>query len=180
VAGFFNWSGVVNHIKNKCIENNAFEIKKQQRELLQLALKARFNAQVPYSKYAVGAAVLSSNGKIYFGCNVERCSYTQTTHAEQNAIDSMIAHEGSVKIMSIVIVAAPADQKIDIPEILELSESAMPGICGHCLQIIWENCCDDPHVSILVLLANGALVSTTIGRLLPMPFGPSNLGISYQ
>ncbi len=157
---------------------NAFE--KQQQELLKRAIKSRCNAQAPYSKYLVGAAVLSERGGIYSGCNVERCSYTQTTHAEQNAVDTMIAQEGSVKIIAMAIAAGPADAELAFPETVNVSQEIKAGVCGHCLQIIWENCFDDPNIPIVVLSAHGSLASVTIGDLLPMPFGPSDLGINYQ
>ncbi|MEX2437805.1 MAG: hypothetical protein WD449_00965 [Candidatus Babeliales bacterium] len=104
--------------KNQRAQNFSWNhLEKQQQELLRLAVKARSNAQAPYSHYAVGAAVLSQNGGMYSGCNVERCSYTQTTHAEQNAVDTMIAHEGSVKIEAIAVVGAPQSEQISLTSV---------------------------------------------------------------
>ncbi len=156
-------------------------LEKGQQALLESAIKARSNAQAPYSKFFVGAAVLSENGNVYFGCNVERCSYTQTTHAEQNAIDTMIANEGPTKIRMLAVVGAPQSEKIIVSS---LSSSPRPNdkaaICGQCLQIIWENCFDDASVEILVLLGSDKIAKLTIGDLLPMPFGPSDLGVDYN
>jgi cytidine deaminase len=67
-------------------------------ELIKKACKVRNNAQATYFNYHVGSAVISSLDQIYHGCNVEVVSFTQTTHAEQNAIDSMIANQGACKI----------------------------------------------------------------------------------
>ena len=55
-------------------------------ELISRAVKARKNAYMPYSNYAVGAAVLGENGEIYQGCNVENASYPAGMCAERNAI----------------------------------------------------------------------------------------------
>ncbi|MDP2735925.1 MAG: hypothetical protein Q8P12_07020, partial [bacterium] len=63
----------------------------EEQKLIYKALSARLKAQAPYSHYWVGAAVRSESGQIYRGCNVETASWTQTTHAEQNAITSMVA-----------------------------------------------------------------------------------------
>ncbi|MFA6065973.1 MAG: hypothetical protein WC707_02210 [Candidatus Babeliaceae bacterium] len=151
------------------------------KNLINAALHARNNAQSPYSKYSVGAAVQSKSGAIYAGCNVERCSYTQTTHAEQNAIDNMIAAEGSVKIERIVIVAAPADVRCALSDFENsiINTIMTGGCCGHCLQIIWENCYNDTAVEIYFLRQDATITATTIGTLLPYPFGPSDLGIYY-
>lgn len=149
--------------------------------LIDAALKVRLMAQAPYSNYLVGAAVLNDRGAIYSGCNVERCSYSQTTHAEQNAIDSMIAQCGSVAIKAIVAVAADRDVVIN-KEVLLAQKKAPEGVphfyCGHCRQIIWENCNGDTGVRCLLVDQTGVFI-TTIGSLLPYAFGPQDLGIHY-
>lgn len=160
------------------------ELSADEQDLLREAARVRLNAQAPYSKYLVGAAVLTENGKLYAGCNVERASYTQTTHAEQNAIDSMVADAGPTKIRKLAIIGGPKDRvitfppKITGPEIESVGELCPS--CGHCLQIIWENSFGDPDVKLLELLANGEVASTTIGSALPMRFGPLNLGVDYR
>ena len=60
-------------------------------ELISRAVKARKNAYMPYSNYAVGAAVLGENGEIYQGCNVENASYPAGMCAERNAIGAAVA-----------------------------------------------------------------------------------------
>ncbi len=155
------------------------------------AAKTRNNAQAPYSNYHVGCAILTINGKILTGVNVERCSWTQTTHAEQNSIDSAVASEGPIRIMSIAVIGAPASEKIsfDPPPPLPPEDKRIKNVqdvcpsCGHCLQIIVENCFKstgeyDPDVK-LWGYHNGEFYCTTIGEALPMPFLPQYLGTNY-
>lgn len=150
-----------------------------EQELLKKALEARKNAQAPYSNYYVGVAILSEQNTIHIGCNVERCSYTQTTHAEQNAIDSMVAAIGPAKVTKVAIVAAPGDTDISLnSDNTSTKISAMP--CGHCLQIIWENCHQDSNVKILTLESNMIVACSTIADLLPFRFGPECLNIFYK
>lgn len=153
-------------------------------ELIQQAFLVRNNAQAPYSNYHVGSAIRSQQGKIYQGCNVERCSYTQSTHAEQNAIDTMIAQEGPVKIAAVAVVAAPATKKLEFLDFAdaEIIFGKPYGVspCGHCRQIIWENSLNDSTVIIYLVNVNSKTIYvTTIGELLPCPFGPCDLGIVY-
>lgn len=159
------------------------ELTKKEQDLLRSAAKVRLNAQAPYSNYWVGVAILSKKGTTHLGCNVERCSWTQTTHAEQNAVDSMVAKLGPTKVEIVALIAAPADASISIPPkekgkpISAIEEVPVP--CGHCLKIIWENCLQDPNVKLIALTASGEIVSTTIGDALPMRWS-RNLGIDYS
>jgi cytidine deaminase len=155
------------------------ELAIQDQELLQEALHARANAQAPYSGFSVGASVRSANGAVFSGCNVERCTLTQTTHAEQNAIDTMIRTIGPSKVDTLAVVAAaagvvvettPKENGVSLAKVAEI-----PGPCGHCLQIIWENCMGDASVRILALTRNGQTGIITIGDALPMRFGPTEL-----
>jgi cytidine deaminase len=169
-----------------------FDLDATERMLLCLAAKAREHAQAPYSHYHVGAAILPDDKRhgIFTGCNVERVSYTQTTHAEQNALDSYIATRGGkgskTKIRAVAIVAGPGDEIARIAnDGIHMANQRFPtsvhqvgAPCGHCLQILWENCHGDRSVRLLTLAANGHVVVTTIGDALPMAFGPEALGIS--
>ena len=144
------------------------------------ARAARERAQAPYSGYCVGVAIESVMGRVYTGCNVERCTFTQTTHAEQNAVDTMVRVEGPyAKIRKVVLVAAPAGNFISLPPVV-LGDSIqwidqVPVPCGHCLQIIWENCDGNPNVELIALASNGEVVKTTIGDAFPMRFGPEDV-----
>jgi len=66
------------------------------RQVIEQAKLASKFAYCPYSKYPVGAAVITFDGQIYTGCNVENCGYTQTIHAEQTAMTKAIS-EGALK-----------------------------------------------------------------------------------
>jgi cytidine deaminase len=94
------------------------------KRLLQAARKAMKHAYAPYSHFRVGAALLTTKGKLFSGCNVENSSYGLTNCAERTAIFAAIAETGpSLKIRAIAIVN---DQ--DVP--------CSP--CGACRQVIYE------------------------------------------
>jgi len=159
-------------------------LQSHEQELIHAALRVRRNAQAPYSHFHVGAAITCSRGTIHTGCNVERCNYTATSHAEQNAIDNMIAHWGPTKITAIAVVGGPATTELSIatsPVIQSITtpeQTVLP--CGHCRQIILENCFNDAAVKIHSLTPHGDIFTTTIGDLFPMAFGPAQLGIDYH
>ena len=178
------------------------EIGFNDKRLLNKAIEVREHAQAPYSHYKVGAALygLTPQNKspdakdwIHVGCNVERGSYTQTTHAEQNALDTMVVTLGSgAKVTSIAIVAGPHSLMsenlrwcLENPlkeEQLRLDPVTMRDVsvpCGHCLQCIWENCHDDQSVRLLSITRHGLVAITTIGDAFPMCFGPKDLGVDY-
>jgi len=148
--------------------------------LVSRAMKVRRNAYAPYSKYAVGATVLERSGKIFTGCNVECATFTQTSHAEQVAIAKMISEVGKIKIEAVCCVGAFSNLGIGLakesPNIRfnHIEDACMP--CGQCLQIIWEFCEDDPNVRLLGVTASGLISITSIGNVLPVRFGPADLG----
>ncbi len=151
--------------------------------LFRMAADVRLKAQTPYSHFFVGVAVMSASGNIYAGCNVERASWTQTTHAEQNAIDTMVSSEGSAKLWKLALVGGMQDAKVSIPPKTnvnhKLTFDEIPVPCGHCLQIIWENCHDDGGVELFSLCANGQIAKVTIDNAFPLRFGPKDLGVDY-
>ena len=151
------------------------EIDLEARELLTQAIHVRRNAQMPYSSYRVGAALSTAGHSVHVGCNVERRSHSQTTHAEQNAIDTMVAKDGAgTKISAIAFIAAPAQQEIAMPHRTDTDPPAdLSGIempCGHCRHCIWENSGKDPSVRIITMLPDRWIAITTIGDIYPMPF----------
>ena len=82
------------------------------------------NAYAPYSKFRVGAAVLTSTGEIFTGCNVENASYGMTNCAERTAIFSAIASDGP---------------KLDIRAVAVVNDRGVPcSPCGACRQVIYE------------------------------------------
>ena len=167
------------------------ELPEAVKELFKLAVATRNNAQAPYSDYHVGCAIVTEDGRVFSGVNVERCSWTQTSHAKQNAIDSMITNAGPVALSAVVVVGGPANKDISFgtPPLPPEEEDRITRIqdvcpsCGHCLQIIVENCFKttgeyNPNVT-LWGYHNGEFYCTTIGEALPMPFVPQHLGVNY-
>ncbi len=74
------------------------------KELIDTAIRYRENSYSPYSKFKVGAAVLTKSGKVYGGCNIENASYPVTNCAERTAIFKAVS-EGEKDIEAIAIVA---------------------------------------------------------------------------
>lgn len=154
--------------------------------LLETAMIARAKAQAPYSHYTVGAAVSTHHEgatRIFSGCNVERCTWTQTTHAEQNAIDSMVACLGPKKIIAVAVAGSHELEGIYFSNSLNGIFPSIEGVpvpCGHCLQIIWENCFGDYNARLLSVNPDGIIAVTTIGDAFPMRFGPRDLGVEYK
>ena len=125
--------------------------------LFQDALAVRENAHAPYSKFKVGAAVRSANGKVFVGCNVENSAYPEGTCAEAGAIAAMIA-AGENKIEEVCVVA----------------ESPVPiAPCGGCRLKIAEF--SSPDVQGVLADLKGETKRITIGELLPHAFSNSHL-----
>ncbi|MDA7699478.1 cytidine deaminase [Opitutales bacterium] len=126
-------------------------------ELFDSARTVRENAYAPYSHFKVGAALRSSSGEIYVGCNVENAAYPQGLCAEAGAISAMIA-AGENKISEICIVA----------------DSTQPiAPCGGCRQKIAEF--SNPETIVILADLKGERTQRTIGDLLPDSFGSEHL-----
>ena len=124
-------------------------------KLIESSLGARHWAYAPYSKYMVGAALLTSSGKIYDGVNVENAVYSTTICAERVAIFKAVS-EGERKFTAIAVAT---------------SNGGTP--CGACRQVLSEFGLD-----IQVLIVNGEGIveqETTVAELLPGAFGPQDL-----
>ena len=94
------------------------------KQLLEVARAAMRNAHAPYSKFKVGAALLTTKGQIFAGCNVENASYGMTNCAERTAIFSAVASLGpKMEIEAIAIVN---------------NHNAPCAPCGACRQVIYE------------------------------------------
>ena len=125
--------------------------------LLAAARTVRACAHAPYSRFAVGAAVLDEQGRIHAGCNVENAAYPQGWCAETSAIAAMVAAGG--RRITAVAVCAVADEPVTP--------------CGGCRQRIREFAADDCPIFVA---DEQALVATfTLGELLPCSFGPLHL-----
>lgn len=123
--------------------------------LIELARKALQNSYVPYSHYAVGAALHTKDGRIFLGCNVENASYGLTNCAERTAIFKAVS-EGSKEFDAIAIA----------------SSGSLPYPCGSCRQVLAEF---SPDIRILISGADHKILKTTLQELLPHSFGPKSL-----
>jgi len=126
-------------------------------ELINEAKKARELAYVPYSKFKVGAAILTKDGKVYHGCNIENAAYSVTNCAERTALFKAVS-EGDKEFAAIAVVA---DTERPVPP------------CGSCRQVISELCGRDTKVFLSNL--KGDVQEITIDELLPGAFTPEDL-----
>ena len=132
------------------------------KELIKLALEARQMAYVPYSNYMVGAALLTRQGKVYKGCNIENAAYTPTNCAERTAFFKAVS-EGEREFDAIAIVGGYEGDPIDY---------AYP--CGVCRQVMMEFC--NPETFEIILgNSDGEYKIYLLKELLPMGFGPENI-----
>ena len=124
-----------------------------QQQLIDMASKALANAYAPYSQFRVGAAVLTEQGNIFTGCNVENASYGLSLCAERNAIATAVSSEGGdkMKIKAISVVN-------------EHSRSCSP--CGACRQVISEFAQD----AVIIFWENGEWQTQSAIELLPAQF----------
>ena len=130
----------------------------QIKQLVAGALEDRNNAHVPYSGYAVGASLLTEDGRIYNGCNIENASYGATNCAERTAFFKAVS-EGEREFLAIAIAGGLAGQS---PE-----DYAYP--CGICRQVMKEFCKET--FQIIVVKSNTDYQIFTLEELLPHGFG---------
>lgn len=123
-------------------------------KLINAARLAKNNSYSPYSKYRVGAAVLTDDDTIITGCNVESSSYSLTCCAERTALFSAIS-SGHNKFKALAVIT---------------KDGGTP--CGACRQVIWDLCGDIP---IFIADENGNVDETTSKTLLPKAFDDSSL-----
>lgn len=121
------------------------------------ALKARSHAHAPYSKFLVGAALVTDTGERFVGCNVENSSYGATTCAERNAIGAMVA-AGARKFTEITIVT-------------DVAKATPP--CGICRQVLAEFANDPATTKINLANLKGVQKTFTLKELLPEAFDSS-------
>ena len=127
-------------------------------ELIQEAMKARENAYAPYSGFTVGAALLSSSGKVYHGCNVENASYPATNCAERTALFSAVA-SGEHHFEAVAIIGG---MKGEAP-----AQFCYP--CGICRQALSEFASPDSFV-VLVAKSETEFEEFLLKDLLPYGF----------
>src|SRR5580765_7861605 len=120
------------------------------KDLVSEAIKVRTRTYSPYSKFAVGAALLTKSGRVFAGCNVENISFRLTMCAEQGAVAAAIAH-GERDFAAIAVVA---DSKKPI----------VP--CGGCRQLLAEF---NPGMEVIMSTLDGAQETMLLSELLPRP-----------
>ena len=128
--------------------------------LIAAAAEARARSYSPYSRFAVGAALLTASGKIYTGCNIENAAYGPSNCAERTAFFTAVS-QGERAFTAIAIVGGR-----------EVWDSFCAP-CGVCRQVMAEFCQDS--FRILLGRSDGAVREFTLKELLPMRFGPENL-----
>ena len=130
-------------------------------ELVNKALKARRASYSPYSRFAVGAALLTGDGEIFTGANIESASYSPTVCAERVAFFSAV-HKGKRDFKAIAIVGGPDFEDV----------KSFTAPCGVCRQVMAEFCDADFEI---ILYDGDNLASYTFAELLPESFGKNNL-----
>lgn len=120
-------------------------------ELIEMAIEAREHSHAPFSNFRVGAVVVTTEGEIFTGCNVESASYGLTVCAERVAIWKAVS-EGRKEFKRVIVVA-------------DTEELTPP--CGVCRQIIWEFCHD---ASVTLANLKGKSETLTMNDLLPRAF----------
>ncbi|HVU34754.1 MAG TPA: cytidine deaminase [Opitutaceae bacterium] len=127
-----------------------------QRRLQSAARRAAKSSYSPYSKFPVGAAVLTGRGKVFVGCNVENASYGLCNCAERTAIFSAVAAgERTIRAIAIYTPTATATAP-----------------CGACRQVINEF---GPDALVISVCDSDASIAATMAELLPHRFGPQDL-----
>ena len=126
-------------------------------KLFEAAKIVRAKAHVPYSKFKVGAAILTEDHSIVVGCNVENAAYPQSQCAEATAIGNLIS-QGFSKIKEVVVIG---------------SGNLLCSPCGGCRQRLREFASLDVHIH--MCNSEGHLKTSTLKELLPDSFGPENL-----
>lgn len=128
--------------------------------IIEQAQQVQKNSHSPYSKFKVGAAVLTDKGHIFAGCNVESAAYPLGQCAEASAIGNMVSH-GFTRIHTIVV--ASQNEEFCFP-------------CGGCRQKIAEFAPDETPV--IMVTTSGKTHATTIGELLPNAFRAHDLSVT--
>lgn len=118
------------------------------KQLITKAIEVAGRAYAPYSKFHVGAALVSSDGTIFCGCNVENISYGLTVCAERNAVFAAVA-AGHRDFSKVVVVADTAEP---------------PSPCGACRQVLAEF---NPDLEVVLANFHGKVERFRLGELLP-------------
>lgn len=135
--------------------------KRSVERLIETAVQAQKRAYCPYSRYPVGAAVMTASGRVFPGCNVENASYGLAMCAERAAIYHAVA-SGFDSIVAVAVVGAAAKP------------------CGACRQVMHEFSDKDTAIHLVDLnptTGRRKIVKTTVYKLLPLAFDPLASGL---
>ena len=132
------------------------KFKPRESDLIKAAQQAQKFARAPYSNYSVGAALLTADGRVFTGANVESSSYGLSVCAERVALFKALS-EGADDFAKLAIAT-------------DSHPPASP--CGACRQLLWDYA---RGVKIILVGKSGAAVKTKIAELLPRPFGNEDL-----
>ncbi len=130
--------------------------------LIKEALLAREKSYAPYSKFHVGAALLTKKGNVYTGCNIENAAFSPTNCAERTAIFKAVS-EGETEFEKIAIVGGAEEKPM---------EYCPP--CGVCRQVMREFVSPEEFVIVLARSVT-EYKEYTLEELFPQSFGPDNL-----
>lgn len=127
------------------------------KELVELAMQAQKMSYAPYSQFHVGAALLTTDGAVYLGCNIENSTFSPTICAERVAFFKAVS-EGKRAFEAIAIVGGK-------------NHGISPELCtpcGVCRQVMSEFC--DSGFRVILLTVSGELLTYTLDQLLPLKF----------
>lgn len=127
------------------------------KQLITKAKEARDMAYTPYSNFKVGAAILTEDGEVIKGCNIENAAYSVTLCAERTALFKAYS-DGKKKFKAIAVIA---DTTRPVPP------------CGSCRQVLSELC--SPDMKVYLSNINGEIEETTVEALLPGAFTAEDL-----
>jgi len=143
-------------------------------ELVRTAERVRLQAYAPYSKFMVGAAILTSRRNIFAGCNVESADY-DGTHAEEAALAAMVAAgERSPRLLVVIGALEGSGPSIEDP--------GFTGPCGKCRQKLMEfsSLCGHDLQILERSRKPGVYKLRRLSELLPASFGPANIGVDLK
>lgn len=136
-------------------------MKREYKELAQAAHKAKLNAYSPYSKFRVGAAILTATGEIFTGCNIENSSYGLTICAERVAVFNAVS-SGASKFMAIAVVS---------------DDYGYTPPCGACRQVLSDLAGD---IDFVMIDSKERSKILKLNSLLPLAFSGNNLKRSLK
>lgn len=132
------------------------------KELVDLAKEARNHAYIPYSGYAVGAALLCKDGTVYQGCNIENAAFGPTICAERTAVFKAV-YDGHRDFEAIAVVGGKGGEDI----------TGLFPPCGVCRQVLREFC--DLDFKLYLGKENDQFETVTLGDLLPYSFSKADM-----